>query len=92
MARLTDGQRITPSFVDVCKKAFLGRPMINDQLQHERLSNPVALGVPGVSAQIVAYDIESRISQATRAAAPPARPDVADSRTDVPESQGAYAK
>ncbi len=45
MARLTDGQRITPSFVDVCKKAFLGRPMITDQLEHERLSNPVALGV-----------------------------------------------
>jgi amino acid transporter len=45
MAQLTDGHRITPSFVDVCKKVFLGRPMITDQLQHERLSNPVALGV-----------------------------------------------
>src|SRR5271168_2349743 len=40
-----DGHRVLPSFVDVCKKVFLGRPMINDQLQHERLSNPVALGV-----------------------------------------------
>ena len=45
MAQPTDGQRISPSFSDVCKRAFLGRPMINDQLQHERLSNPVALGV-----------------------------------------------
>jgi amino acid transporter len=33
------------SIGDVCKRAFLGRPMITDQLQHERLSNPVALGV-----------------------------------------------
>jgi amino acid transporter len=33
------------SFSDRCKRVFLGRPMINDQLQHERLSNPVALGV-----------------------------------------------
>jgi amino acid transporter len=35
----------TPSFSDRCKRIFLGRPMINDQLQHERLSNPIALGV-----------------------------------------------
>jgi amino acid transporter len=33
------------SVSDRCKRAFLGRPMITDQLQHERLSNPVALGV-----------------------------------------------
>jgi amino acid transporter len=33
------------SFLERCKRAFLGRPMITDQLQHERLSNPVALGV-----------------------------------------------
>jgi amino acid transporter len=45
VAQLTDGQRITPSFADLCKRVFLGRPMITDQLQHERLSNPVALGV-----------------------------------------------
>jgi amino acid transporter len=45
MAQVTDGLRISPSFSDVCKRAFLGRPMITDQLQHERLSNPVALGV-----------------------------------------------
>ena len=42
---LVDAQRIAPSFSDRCKRAFLGRPMITDQLQHERLSNPVALGV-----------------------------------------------
>jgi amino acid transporter len=33
------------SFLERCKGVFLGRPMINDQLQHERLSNTVALGV-----------------------------------------------
>ncbi len=36
---------LSPSFSDRCKRIFLGRPMINDQLQHERLSNPIALGV-----------------------------------------------
>jgi len=69
--------------------ALLGR------LLHDRTADKIAgvvSRIPGASAQIVAYDIESRITQATRAAAPPARPDVADSRTDVPESQGAYAK
>jgi amino acid transporter len=71
--------------------ALLGR------LLHDRTADKIAgviSRIPGVSAQIVAYDIASRITQAqaTRAAAPPARPDVADSRTDVPESQGAYAK
>jgi amino acid transporter len=35
----------SPSFSDRCKRVLLGRPMINDQLQHERLSNPIALGV-----------------------------------------------
>jgi amino acid transporter len=42
---LADAQGIAPSFSDGWKRAFLGKPMINDQLQHERLSNPVALGV-----------------------------------------------
>jgi amino acid transporter len=45
MTQLAGEQRISPSFSDRCKRAFLGRPMITDQLQHERLSNPVALGV-----------------------------------------------
>ena len=40
-----DGHRTSPSFSDRCKRVFLGKPMITDQLQHERLSNPVALGV-----------------------------------------------
>ena len=45
MTQLAGVQRIAPSFSDRCKRAFLGRPMITDQLQHERLSKPVALGV-----------------------------------------------
>src|ERR1700747_1165201 len=45
MAQPVDGQRIAPSFSDVCKRGFLGKPLITDELQHERLSNPVALGV-----------------------------------------------
>jgi amino acid transporter len=45
MAQLGDGQRFAPSFSDACKRFVLGKPMINDQLEHERLSNPVALGV-----------------------------------------------
>jgi len=45
MTQLAGGQRTSLSFSDRCKRAFLGRPMITDQLQHERLSNPVALGV-----------------------------------------------
>ncbi|MBV9320508.1 MAG: APC family permease, partial [Mycobacterium sp.] len=45
VTNLANGQRISPSFSDVCKRALLGKPMITDQLQHERLSNPVALGV-----------------------------------------------
>jgi amino acid transporter len=45
MGQVAGEQPISPSFSDRCKRAFLGRPMITDQLQHERLSNPVALGV-----------------------------------------------
>ncbi len=45
MSQLAGELRIAPSFSDRCKRVFLGRPMINDQLQHERLSNPIALGV-----------------------------------------------
>jgi amino acid transporter len=36
--------KIAPSFFDGWKRVFLGKPMINDDLQHEKLSNPVALG------------------------------------------------
>ena len=35
---------IAPSFLDGCKRVFLGKPMITDDLQHEKLSNSVALG------------------------------------------------
>src|SRR3984893_19135383 len=40
-----DGPRFAPSFSDGYKRFVLGKPMINDELEHERLSNPVALGV-----------------------------------------------
>jgi amino acid transporter len=36
--------KVAPSFFDGWKRLFLGKPMINDDLQHEKLSNPVALG------------------------------------------------
>jgi amino acid transporter len=45
MSKLAGEQPLSPSFSDRCKRVFLGRPVINDQLQHERLSNPIALGV-----------------------------------------------
>jgi amino acid transporter len=35
---------IPPSFSDRCKRIFLGKPLTTDQLDAERLSNPVALG------------------------------------------------
>jgi amino acid transporter len=35
---------ITPSFVDGWKRAVLGKPLTTEQLESERLSNPVALG------------------------------------------------
>jgi amino acid transporter len=44
MTGLADEQRIAPSFYDGWKRVFLGKPMITDDLQHEKLSNTVALG------------------------------------------------
>src|SRR5215469_1547642 len=39
------GRRAVPlSFSDVCKRVFLGKPLITEELTTERLSNPVALG------------------------------------------------
>ena len=35
---------ITPSFVDGWKRVVLGKPLTSEQLESERLSNPVALG------------------------------------------------
>ncbi len=44
MTGSADEQRIAPSFLDGWKRVFLGKPMITDDLQHEKLSNTVALG------------------------------------------------
>jgi len=41
---LADERRSAPSFFDGCKRVLLGKPMITDELQHEKLSNTVALG------------------------------------------------
>ncbi len=35
---------IAPSFADGCKRVVLGKPLTSEQLESERLSNPVALG------------------------------------------------
>jgi len=45
VTKQVDGQSLAPSFSDAYKRFVLGKPMINDELEHERLSNPVALGV-----------------------------------------------
>ncbi len=37
-------QKVAPSFVDGWKRVVLGKPLITDELRHEKLSNPVALG------------------------------------------------
>jgi hypothetical protein len=143
MTQLAGGQRISLSFSDRCKRAFLGRPMITDQLQHERLSNPVALGVlspdaisstaygseqvtkvtvllprreysqilgrllhdrtadmiagvvsriPDASAQIVAYDVATRIALATSAEGGSSAPSSgAHDRIELPEPERAHA-
>jgi amino acid transporter len=71
--------------------ALLGR------LLHDRTADMIAGAVSriqGASAQIVAYDIESRIAQAqaTRAKDIPDQKSAADNRTEVPEPHPAYAK
>jgi amino acid transporter len=38
------GRAIPLSFSDVCRRVFLGKPLITEELSTERLSNPVALG------------------------------------------------
>jgi amino acid transporter len=45
VTKQVDGQSFAPSFSDAYKRLVLGKPMINDELEHERLSNPIALGV-----------------------------------------------
>jgi amino acid transporter len=37
-------QDIPFSFSDLCKRVFLGKPLITEELSSERLSNPIALG------------------------------------------------
>jgi amino acid transporter len=44
VATPADGRAISPSFSDVWKRNLLGEPLITDQLESEKLSNPVALG------------------------------------------------
>lgn len=44
MTGLADEEQIAPSFYDGWKRVFLEKPMITDDLQHEKLSNTVALG------------------------------------------------
>jgi amino acid transporter len=39
-----NGSGITPSFIDGWKRVVLGKPLTSEQLESERLSNPVALG------------------------------------------------
>jgi amino acid transporter len=39
-----DEQTAAPTFIDAWKRFFLGKPLINDNLEHESLSNSVALG------------------------------------------------
>ncbi|WIM88278.1 APC family permease [Candidatus Mycobacterium wuenschmannii] len=45
MVELADEHKVPTSFVDSWKRFFLGKPLINEDLEHESLSNPVAVGV-----------------------------------------------
>jgi amino acid transporter len=44
VTELADDHKVPSTFIDAWKRFFLGKPLINDQLQHESLSNVVALG------------------------------------------------
>ena len=44
MVELADEQKAPSNFVDAWKRFFLGKPLINEDLEHEALSNPIALG------------------------------------------------
>ena len=44
MAELADEQRVPSTFSDAWKRFFLGKPLISEHLEHESLSNTVALG------------------------------------------------
>ena len=44
MAELADEQKVPSTFSDAWKRFFLGKPLISEHLEHESLSNTVALG------------------------------------------------
>ncbi len=44
MVTTQERNEIPPTFVDGMKRIFLGKPLTSEQLESERLSNPVALG------------------------------------------------
>ncbi|MGB7164783.1 MAG: amino acid permease, partial [Mycobacterium sp.] len=44
MTELERSAGIPPSFIDSWKRTFLGKPLTTEQLESERLANPVALG------------------------------------------------
>jgi amino acid transporter len=44
VTELADDQNIPSTFSDAWKRFFLGKPLINENLEHESLSNVVALG------------------------------------------------
>ena len=44
MTELADEQKIPSTFSDAWKRFFLGKPLISEHLEHESLSNTVALG------------------------------------------------
>ncbi|HZC08720.1 MAG TPA: DNA-binding protein, partial [Mycobacterium sp.] len=44
MTELADDHSIQTTFSDAWKRFFLGKPLINEHLEHESLSNVVALG------------------------------------------------
>ena len=41
---LPDEEKVPSTFSDAWKRFFLGKPLINEHLEHESLSNTVALG------------------------------------------------
>lgn len=44
MSKSAGERGIPPSFFDIWKRIFLGKPLTSEQLESQRLSNPVALG------------------------------------------------
>jgi amino acid transporter len=44
VTELADDQKVPSTFMDGWKRFFLGKPLINEHLEHESLSNTVALG------------------------------------------------